>query len=403
MRIIYLGLAVPNLNNYHNMYTELMVEFRRQGHEVLIVGPCYDDEISGLQVEDDFQVIRVPTLKLFNVGKIQKGLANLLLPLQYKKALKKSGVNLQCDLIIMPTPPITLTGVAHWLKRRSKSKVYLILRDIFPQNAVDLKMMREGGIAYNLFRRMEKKMYRISDEIGCMSQANIDYVKAHNPEIEPKKLHLLPNWAEMMTAKATLDKNAIRDKYGIHNKFTVVFGGNIGRPQKMENIVALAKACEDIDDIEFLIFGGGSAKEALVQLVEEQSCNNLQLHDFLSREGFFEVLQCCDLGLISLSEDFTIPNFPSKATAYMNAGIPVLASVDSNTDFGLFLEEHHFGLWAAAGDTTTLRTKLLGLYNDRELCSQMGANGYNYMLENLQTRHAFETVVDKLQYLGINQ
>ncbi|NND15363.1 MAG: glycosyltransferase WbuB, partial [Eudoraea sp.] len=126
MRILYLGIAVPNLDEYLTMYTELMVEFRKNGHEVVIAGPAYDNAISGVQTENGFQVIRIPTLKLFNVGKIQKGIANILLPYQYKKALKRSGIDLRFDLVFMPTPPITLTDVTAWLKNRYGVKIYLI-------------------------------------------------------------------------------------------------------------------------------------------------------------------------------------------------------------------------------------------------------------------------------------
>lgn len=86
----------------------------------------------------------------------------------------------------------------------------------------------------------------------------------------------------------------------------------------------------------------------------------------------------------------------------MNTGIPVLASVDSNTDFGLFLEEQQFGLWAPAGDVEALKAKLISLFNNRELCAQMGANGYQYMVENLQTRHALDAVLENLKHLGIS-
>jgi len=396
MRVLYLGLTVPNLNEYHNMFTELMVAFHKDGHEVMIVGPTYDEEINGIQVEDGISVLRVPTMKLFNVGKFQKGIANLLLPYQYKRALKKNKVNLDFDLIIMPTPPITLTDVAFWLKKKKGSRVYLVLRDIFPQNAVDLKMMRKGGPAYFFFRRKEKKMYCVSDHIGCMSQKNIEFVKKHNPEVAVEKLHLLPNWGLLKSLQSVEEKLGIRKEYGLLNKFVVMFGGNIGKPQKMENIVALAKSCEDIPDIQFLILGGGNEKNTLEQMISAENIGNVTLHGFLSRDNFFKVLQSADVGLVTLSEDFTIPNIPSKAFAYYNAKIPILASVDKNTDFGSILEEIDAGVWAEAGKTAELKKKLLQLYNDTEKRQRMGQNGYDYMKANLQTSTAYLRVVKEI-------
>ncbi len=73
MRVLYLGLAVPNMNEYHNMFTDMMVEFKQKGHDIVVVGPADDETKVGLQIEDDIQVLRVPTMKLFGVGKFQKG------------------------------------------------------------------------------------------------------------------------------------------------------------------------------------------------------------------------------------------------------------------------------------------------------------------------------------------
>ncbi|MCW5515608.1 glycosyltransferase family 4 protein [Muriicola sp. Z0-33] len=395
MRIIYLGLSVPNLDDYLMMMTDLMMEFQKAGHDIVLVGPSYDDTKLGLQIERGVKVVRVPTMKLFNVGKIQKGIANLLLPYQYKKALKKSGVDLNFDLVIMPTPPITLAALANWLKKKYHSKVYLILRDIFPQNAVDLKMMRKGSPAYRYFRNMEKKLYRVSDSIGCMSPKNIEFVLQHNPEINQDKLHLLPNWSTYYPILSEERVVKIKKDYGLQDKFIVMFGGNIGRPQKMENVVALAKACKDINDIFFFIIGGGTEKENLENLLAKEQLDNIKLQGFLSKKEYAEVLQIADVGLISLSEEFTIPNYPSKSIAYFNAKKPILASLDLNTDFGTQMEEIGAGLWAEAGKTEKLKALLIQLYNNTELRKKMGENGHSYMVDNLLTPKAYQTIINR--------
>ena len=397
MRVIFLGLAVPNMNEYHNMFTELVVEFRNNGHDIMVVAPTYDEKVFGMQIEDGIPTLRVPTLELFGVGKIQKGLATLLLPYQYKRALKKSKIDLNFDLVMMPTPPITLVNVASWLKRKYGSKMYLILRDIFPQNALDLGMMNPKGLAYTYFRKKEKEMYNASDYIGCMSPGNIDYVKKHNPEQDANKLHLLPNWAWLQPNLEQQEIIKIKEQYDLLDKFIVVFGGNIGKPQKMENIVALAKSCSTIKEIFFLIIGGGNEKEHLDQMILQENLNNVRVKDFLSREEFFKVLQIADVGLISLSENFTIPNIPSKSLVYFNAKVPILASVDLNTDFGTQLENIGAGLWAEAGKTEILKEKLMYLYNNPDKRMEMGENGYLYFKSNLLASMAYKTIFSRVK------
>ncbi|GGW40817.1 glycosyltransferase family 4 protein [Arenibacter certesii] len=396
MRIIYLGLAVPNMDHYHNMFTELVAEFRDNGHDIMVVAPSYAPNIEGLQIEDGVPVLRVPTMKMFRVGKIQKGLATLLLPYQYKRALKKAKIDLNFDLVMMPTPPITLVTVASWIKRKYGAKMYLVLRDIFPQNAVDLQMMSAKSPVYSYFRKKEKEMYQTSDYIGCMSPGNIAYVKTHNPEQDASKLHLLPNWSPLHPNLEQTEINNIKEQYGLSDKFIVMFGGNIGKPQKMENIVALAKSCAAIKDIFFFIIGGGNEKQHLQQLILEEKLDNVEVKDYLTREEYFKVLQIADVGLISLSEDFTIPNIPSKSLVYFNAKVPILASIDVNTDFGPHIEEIGAGLWAEAGKTEVLKEKLMQLYHNPEKRREMGENGYNHFKSSLLVSMAYKNIMSQV-------
>lgn len=278
--------------------------------------------------------------------------------------------------------------------------MYLILRDIFPQNAVDLGMMGQNGLLFRYFRKKEKALYKVSDYIGCMSRENMDYIARHNPEVAQEKLHLLPNWGvknELLTEEALQD---VRKKYDLEDYFVLIFGGNIGRPQKMENIIALAEACTEQKDILFLIIGGGVEKDRLERMVIEKGLPNVRVWDYLTRKGFFEVLQAADAGLISLSEDFTIPNYPSKTVTYFNAKKPVLAAIDLNTDYGRDLEAVGAGFWAHATDTPGLKEKLLNLYQDPELCREMGERGYRYMVDELQASKAYQNLADQVEKQG---
>jgi len=397
MKVIFLALAFPKMDKSKYLYTQLVSQFHENGHDITVVAPMYDEVTSGLQIEQGIKVIRVRTMKLFGVGLIKKGIANILLPYQYKKALKDNNISLDFDLIITPTPPITLYGVASWLKRKSKGKIYLVLRDIFPQNAVDLGMLNKGGLIHSYFSRKERMLYAKSDAIGCMSQGNIDFIKKQNPEVRHNKLHLLPNWGDAMPMTSESDIAELRKEENLENKFIVIFGGNIGLPQKLENIVDLAIACKDEKDILFLIMGDGNERQNLENLIASKNVDNLWLRDGLPQKDYMKWVQMADVGLISLSEEFTIPNIPSKALSYYNTKTPILASIDRNTDFGTILENKKVGIWAEAGQTTTLKNKLLQLFNDADLCKQMGENGYRYMKEELTSEKAYRTIISKIE------
>lgn len=397
MKVIFLALAFPKMDKSKYLYTQLVSQFHENGHDITVVAPMYDEVTSGLQIEDGIKVIRVRTFKLFGVGLIKKGIANVLLPYQYKKALKDNKIGLDFDLIITPTPPITLYGVASWLKRKSKGKIYLILRDIFPQNAVDLGMLKKGGAIHTYFSRKEKMLYAKSDAIGCMSQGNIDFIKKHNPEVSQQKLHLLPNWGDPLPIAPESEIALLRQKENLENKFVIIFGGNIGLPQKLENIVDLAIACVDHESILFVIMGSGNERNNLENLIESKNVHNVWLKDGLPQKEYMKWVQMADVGLISLSEKFTIPNIPSKALSYYNTKTPILASIDRNTDFGAILEDQEVGVWSEAGQTEALKIKLMTLYENSDIRSQMGENGYQYMIEKLSSEKAYLTIIDKIK------
>ncbi len=391
-KVIFLGLRVPDVKTT-DLYSDLMFEFLKNGHELLVVAPTYTGKHSQIVMENGIKVLRVPTLNLFGTNKIIKGLSNLLLPILFKRALKKHKVVIDFDLILLPTPPITLVDVGLWVKKKSKGKLYLILRDIFPQNAVDLKMMKSNGLIHSYFRKKEIKLYRACDSIGCMSPANITYVKKHNPYLSPNKLHLLPNWENLHDDSITYDEAAIRKQYGLENKIVAIFGGNIGLPQKMENIIDLARNCQELKDLVFFIVGDGTEKDKIEKMVRSLNLPNVILKDGIPRNDYNIILSLADIGLISLNEDFTIPNFPSKVNSYYNLKKPVLASLDLNTDFGEIQEKINCGYWSEAGNTAELKKNLLKLYNSKDLRLELGQNGYNYLVENLDTTKAYEQIM----------
>lgn len=395
-KIIYLSLRFPHVNKSADLYFLLMNEFIKKGHDVLIIAPTQDRKNSELVVEEGMKVLRVPTPQLFGKSKIVKGLSNLLLPVLFKRALKKHKILLDFDLIIIPTPPITLIDVALWIKKKSSGKLYLILRDIFPQNAVDLKLMSPNGLVHSYFKKKEIKLYKESDSIGCMSPANIAYIKKHNTYLDGSKLHLLPNWEKPQTLEDIGDEEALRQKYGLENKIIAIFGGNIGLPQKMENILDLAKNCQELEDLVFLIIGGGTELTKIQQLVRAMNLKNVVIREGLPKTEYSKILRLADIGLISLSEDFTIPNFPSKVNSYYALKKPVLASVDVHTDFGVIQERINCGFWSEAGDTAAFKENLLKLYHNEDLRRELGKNGYDYMVNNLLPSHAYNRVIDNI-------
>jgi glycosyltransferase involved in cell wall biosynthesis len=384
-------IAYPDVTRNTNMYTDLTAEFLKNGHEVYVAAP--DNYSNNVSYEGGIKVLRIKTLPLFNTSIVRKGIANLLLPYQYKRAIALYFKNICFDLVVTPTPPITFIEVASNLKKKYHAKIYLILRDIFPQNAKDLDLIKNPFV-FSYFRRKEKKLYRIADSIGCMSQKNIDFVHIHNPEVNPNKLHLLPNWTSV---KETIGKGLdIKLRYGLKDKFIAIFGGNFGIPQKMEFLIEVAQKIREKKEILFLFVGEGTQMIKIRKKVFDEGLENVMILNQLPRDEYLELLRECDIGLVNLSDKFTIPNIPSRTLSYWSLKLPVLAAVDKNTDYCNLLKKSNGGLCSITGNIETYIDNLLLLYNNPEKRKQMGENGYNYLINELNSERAYKTIVSSV-------
>ena len=361
MRLLFISLLDFNSFNDRNIYTDLLREFIRHGHDVYCISPVERRKRVNTHMEEDGHLLK---LKIGNTQKtniIEKGISTLLIEPLFKQAIKKYFSDIKFDLILYSTPPITFANVVKYVKKRDGAKSYLMLKDIFPQNAVDLGMMQTTGLKgllYKYFRKKEKKLYSLSDRIGCMSQANVDYILKHNPEIPKEKVEICPNCIEVQDMRISEQERVdMRDKYGLpHDKKIFVYGGNLGKPQDVPFIVSCLKKCADLSDVYFVIAGSGTDRHLLEEYIAAENPSHVKLLGHLPKDEYDKMIACCDVGLIFLDHRFTIPNFPSRLLSYMQAGLPVLASTDINTDIGNMIVDSGFGWWCES-------TECIDFYN----------------------------------------
>lgn len=260
-------------------------------------------------------------------------------------------------MILYPTPPITLCDVVEYIKKRDNAKTYLLLKDIFPQNAVDLGMLKKTGMKgflYRYFRVKEKKLYAVSDKIGCMSPANCQYVLEHNPEVSLDKVEVCPNSIEVRDMSITAEERRhIRNKYVLPlDKKIFVYGGNLGRPQSIPFIIDCLRTQLNNHEAFFLVVGDGTEYSKLEDFIEEARPSNMKLMQRLPQDDYDRIIEACDIGLIFLDYRFTIPNFPSRLLSYMQAKLPVLSCTDTVTDIGKIIVENKMG-WLCVSNNAT--------------------------------------------------
>lgn len=354
MNILFLTYGnICNINE-HSIYLDLLRKFLNDNN-VYTISPKYGNAEN--KFEDKLHQIYLD----FNTGRagsnlLKKGLSTLLTDRIYLKAVKQYFNDVEFDLVIYTTPPISFTSTISYIKKKCGAKTYLLLKDIFPQNAVDIGIMSKTGLKgllYKYFRSKEKKLYAISDRIGCMSQANVDYVIKHNPEVDPLIVEVCPNSIDVIDKSVDVEtRTQIREKYGIpQNKKVFVYGGNLGKPQGIPFLIECLRKCEDLLDAYFLIVGDGTEYHLINEYVEQKKPSNVKLMKRLPKEDYDTMVGACDVGLIFLDHRFSIPNFPSRLLTYMQAKLPVLAVTDPNTDIGKVIVDGGFGWWCESNNS----------------------------------------------------
>jgi len=401
MNVLFISISsLPHVSE-HGISLDLLHEFRRQGHNVFIVCALEkrDNQETFLSEEDGCKILRVKIGNNKKANIIEKGFTTILLPRKYIGAIKQYYSSVHFDLVLYPTPPITQVKTVQYIKKRDNAQSYLLLKDIFPQNAVDIGMMSKSGLKgllYRYFRNIERQLYQISDFIGCMSQANIDYLLQHNPEIDSSKVEICPNSVEVMDLSCDADERLkLRRKYGIPtDKKVFVYGGNLGKPQDIPFIIDCLRASREIEVAYFLIVGNGTEYGKIQKYVTDETPINVKLLKQLPREDYDKMIGCCDIGLIFLDHRFTIPNFPSRLLSYMAAKLPVLACTDKNTDVGDVIVNGDFGWWCKSDSIDSFRTLVNQICNsDYE---KKGLNGYNYLNEHYSVNKAYNIIERKI-------
>jgi len=244
---------------------------------------------------------------------------------------------------------------------------------------------------YIYFRNEEKKLYQISSKIGCMSQGNIEYLKKHNPNLSPNKFEIFRNTVKVSKEKkySNDEREQIRNKYGINKDDVVaIFGGNFGRPQGLDFLVDVIKEYRNKKNIKFVLIGRGTEKEKIFNEIKTNGYKNAHTYDFIPRNDYEELTRACDIGLIFLDKRFTIPNYPSKTLSYFECSLPIMAAIDKNTDYSKLLVESNSGFWVENGDIKAFKKNFNKLINDEKLRKQMGKNGHQYLVQNLNVDDA---------------
>lgn len=399
MNILFLTLFKINSLSERGIYTDLLRKFQEQGNTIHIVCPNERREKKNTEflINKQLHLLKVKTFNIQKTNLLEKGLATLAIEFQYLFAIKKHFQKTKFDLVIYSTPPITFTRVIKFIKKRDEAYSYLLLKDIFPQNAVDMKMFKKNGIIHKYFLRKEKKLYQVSDKIGCLSKANLEYLKKHNSYLDFKKIEINPNTiSPKFINYSSSEKENIKLKYSIPLKNKIfIYGGNLGKPQGLDFLLKTIQETKR-SDVYFLIIGSGTEFKRIQKWFEKLQPQNALLIAGLPKNDYDKLLAACDVGLIFLNKNFTIPNYPSRLLSYLEMKMPVIAATDPNTDVGLDIERNNCGFSVISGDSQRMQNAINKTMSIILESNIMKENAWLFLQREFKVEKSYELIIKSI-------
>ena len=396
MNILFHFVSLSHMDNEESLFNSLIHEFKSHGHNVFVTTKGKTNKTCLIE-ENGISVLRIggPAFTAIS-NNFKKAFAYQHYVVKQRYYVKNYWGSEKIDLIISHSLPPELGFIIKGLKKHFKCPFYLLQTDFTWQDAVAYGMFSKNGLIGLYYRYWEKNMMRQADYIGCPTEGNISFIREEYPWLAKERFSIVRFWQK----EIAVEKNeTIREQMGIKDKFVAIYGGSVGKAQRIEHIINLAMACRDLKDIVFLILGRGAYLDQIKKMTNDAKLTNVIFKEFLPQKEYLQLLASCDVGFIVLNEKHATPNFPSKTLSYFNLKVPVLAAIDKVTDFGAYLDENEVGLWSIAGDTDAFKENLLKYYHSPDFRKRISENAYKLYKETMQPVNAYESIMKKVEEL----
>lgn len=393
----------PEIRSASHLMNELAEGFEQKGHNVAVVTMIPKFNLTDrkkhqkITIENGVKVVRVWSPPVHKVNFIIRGLDQLLMPLFFYFGIKRF-IKHSLDIVLIYTPPLPLGLLGKWLKGKYGAKFILNVQDIFPQNAIDLGIMKNKMIIA-FFEKLERNIYNNADAISLHSDGNRVFL-SNRKGISLEKTTVIHNFVDTDVFDLANKGGDFRLKFDLGKKLVFLFAGVIGPSQGLDIVIDSAINLQQNEDILFLFVGDGTEKQRLCKIAMDKELNNIRFFDFITKEQYALLLREVDVGLVCLSGQNRTPVVPGKLVGYMAAHLPVIAVLNKESDGHNIIHEACCGFSSVSGDINSFCENILKLANDKELRKKMGENGFLYAKNNFSREMSILRYEKLFSYLG---
>lgn len=399
MKIVMLRPSYkPELSAGNHLAINLIEDFIEKGYDVELIVPV-SEKFSESEVEDyGYPVHRIQS-NFRGVSTIKRILKYI--DSSFKMFFKLMNIK-DIDIIISHSMPPTLGPLSVLAGKLKSTPVLYWEQDIVSQSILTTGITRSRWIKklfYNVARMIENISLKGSTHIITISEK---FKKLHvDSNILSNKIDVIYNWIDVNKIHPlSREKNYLFDKYNLdRSKFYVTYCGNLGVPQNVEIMIEAANMLKEIEDIRFLIFGGGSREEKVKAYIKNKDLSNLQLFPLEPLGNACEVYNVGNVGLVIAKAGTSNNGFPSKTWSILSAGQAMISCFDLDSELSKFVIESKSGLAIEPDSPEKLRDAILEIYQSEDRGKLYGENARKYVSDNFSRSTAtnrFITIIEKV-------
>jgi glycosyltransferase involved in cell wall biosynthesis len=372
---------------------DLSREFAHQGHELTVMIPSNElNQLWQIESMEGFQVLHLRAPKLKNIGHFRRTISEFMMPFLMRNNLQKSPLaNEKWDGVVWYAPSIFHGPLASMLKKKNGCKGYLILRDIFPDWAVDMGLLKRG-LPYYFFNAVARYQYSVADVIGVQTKGNLIYFSDWSKKLG-RRVEVLQNW---LTDTINEQCSIQIIKTPLAGRKIFVYAGNMGIAQGMDILVDLAEKMKDRKDIGFLFVGRGSEAKRLSEEAHSRELDNLLFFDEIHPDEISSLYAQCSVGLVALDPRHQSHNIPGKFLTYLQNGLPILANVNKGNDLAKIIQSEQIGQVCESNEMDDFLVKTEALLNQIDMDPKLSIKCRQFFDKEFSTHNSVKQIVASL-------
>ncbi len=296
-------------------------------------------------------------------------------------------------VVFVVEPPLGVVPGARLAAKLCGARAWLHIQDLEVDVAFGLGLLQAGTLR-RVVLAAERAMMRSFDRVSCIS-ARMS-MRLLEKGVERDRIIFFPNWVDMSLIRPLQETNELRTELGLAGDTRVLlYSGNMGEKQGLEILIEVAKRFTE-PDVLFLLCGDGIVRPRLETAAKGLA--NVRFIPLQPLARLNELLNLADIHLLpqrAAAEDLVMP---SKLTAIMASGRPVVATARAGSDVAQIAAEG--GLVVAPGDLDAFADAIRNLVRDEALRRQFGVRARAYAVANWDRDLVLQRAFEALQPLA---